>query len=180
MQMQRFHYEVKAEVTLTGRDLAVLEYHAKRHYDGTCREFFDAPQALSEVRGKFFPSSSDGQGGLWLGEFRWCDFQARFGDDPSVPYTEEHLRHPSENPDLAITVTVSSRTLDLCCKILERLGFGTCSDSPETRALLEKIGASGQRMSTLAGELRDQMVDVFHRLGDEWGGLNSAEDMRCA
>lgn len=178
MQMQQFQYEVKAEVTLTGRDLAVLEYHAKRHYDGVCRGFFDAPGFLSEVRGKFAPTSRDCEGGLWLGEFHWCDFHGRFGDDPEVPYVEGNLRHPSENPDLAITVVVSSRTLDLCCKILERLAPYT--DASEAAELLEKVGASGLEMGAVAGELRRQMNNVFGHLRDERDRLEREEETRCA
>lgn len=170
----QFSYKITADIALNGLDLAVLEYCAKHHYDGTCQAFFDPNETVTDSRGFTVTVSREREGNYWLNEWRWQDWKARFGEDKDAQYTEETCRHPSEHPEFEITVAVSGRTLDLCMKILERLGVD------ETWEFLEKF--TGHKMpeqekhiGAHAAQLRCQMLETFRAIEGEWMRLNRPE-----
>lgn len=161
MKSGRFHHTVKIEVELTGLDLTILEYHAKKHYDGACQRFFESAR---DVR------SRENDGYVWMNQWQWEDWKSRFGDVEGKMVEDGEYRHPSENPDLAVTVTVSSRNLDLCLKIIERLG---ADDSWTTVEYLTgiKMPPVEKKMSELVVPLRESLREAFDKIQREWKRL---------
>lgn len=165
MKFKRFRHEVRAQVELSGLDLVVLECHAKQHYDGACRRFFEGAR---EVRG------AENDGYVWLGKWQWEDWTRRFGDDPEAQYTSETTRHPSEDLEFAVVVEASSRTLNLCMKILERLA------AEDTWALVEeltgrKMPPIEKKMSELVVPLRASLKEAFNRIQEETRRLDEEQ-----
>lgn len=168
MKSGRFFHKVEIELELTGLDLVVLEYHAKQHYDGSCQRFFTQSK---EMR------TPDREGYLWLEDWKWQEWQSRHVGDGSAQYTEEARRRPEENLEFAATVTVSSRSLDLCMKILERLGHD------ENWALIgELMGREmpeiEEKMSVLVLPLRYGLKDAFSKIQEEWKRLEATQKAR--
>jgi hypothetical protein len=164
----KFKYEVKAEIEFTGQDLLVLEYHSKRHYDGACQRFFaEAPHYRDTV---------DHEGCYWLREWQWQEWKSRNPDaENAAEYTEESQRRPEENLEFAVTVTVSSRSMDLCLKIIERLG------SAESWKLIgELMGREmpqiEQTMALMVVPLRLKLRTTFRAIQTEWNRLDEAQN----
>jgi len=172
MNHGRFHHKVTADITFTGRDLVVLEYYAKKHYDRTCNMFFEGPETAVDSRGFTVNISKERDGRYWLNEWQWQDWKARFDhlEDKQIDYDE--YRHPSENPEFGVTVEVSSRTLDLCMKILERLGIDDTWDLLE-RMTGKKMPEQEKQMGQLARELSQQIRAAFHAIQHEWKRLDN-------
>jgi len=91
-----FEYDIRAILRFTARDLRVLRYYAERHYDHTCKTFFE----------------SGGRGNAWRWSFRRDDEDVDPFDKACPPDLE--CEFPS---------TGSIRELDLCLKILEGVEF---------------------------------------------------------
>lgn len=162
MKTGRFFHRVSIEIELTGLDLVILEYHAKQHYDGTCQRFFEPAHHPRDA-------NHDGYG--WLGEWQWRDWEARFADVDGKTIEPGEYRHPSENLDFAVKVRATSDALDLCMKIIERLG------ADETWEMVEKLTGKKmppieQKMGQLVPPLRASIKDAFFKIRDEWERLD--------
>ena len=163
MKSGRFYHKVEIELELTGLDLIILEYHAKRHYDGTCERFFTQP---TEMR----TPNREGYG--WLEDWRWQEWKSRNECNGSAQYTEETSCRPEQNLEFAATVKVSENSLDLCMKILERLG------ADENWALIKEMMGREmpeieQKMSTLVLPLRAGLREAFFKIQHEWKRLDA-------
>ena len=172
MKHGRFHHDVKASITFTGRDLVVLEYYSKKHYDRTCNMFFEEEETRTDSQGFSVTVSKERDGRYWFNEWRWQDWKARFGhiEDKKVDYDE--YRHPSEAPESGVTVEVGQRTLDLCMKILERLGIDDNWELIE-KMTGKKMPEQEKQMGELARELSQQIRTAFHAIGGEWKRLDN-------
>lgn len=164
MKTGRFHHSVSIEVEFTGLDLVILEYHAKQHYDGTCNRFFECAD---------YPGQKENDGYVWLSRWQYHDWRERFGHIEGKKIEDGEMRHPSENLELTVTEVVKPRTLDLCMKIIERLG------ADDTWEMVSKVFGKEmppieQKMSVLVLPLRMKIKEAFFQIQDEWKRLDDA------
>lgn len=164
MKTGRFYHQVEIEVEFTGLDLLVLEYHARQHYDRTCKKFFEPDR---NMRG-------ENDGCIWKAHWQFKDWKERFGDDPDKKVEPGEMRDFSENLELTVVEKVSSRTLDLCMKILERLGY---EESWEMVAEIfgKEMPPIEKQMGELARELSEKIRGAFFAIQEEWRRLDSEE-----
>jgi len=112
MKFDGFFYQVQAQVTLTGKDLADLYEVASSHYDHKCRAMATPPAA--------------GETNVRVSETAWWIYRemelfcSRYNIlPPAPPAPGDYLERCRNNPKLTTDVTMSWGVLDTLCKILE-------------------------------------------------------------
>jgi hypothetical protein len=113
---------------------------------------YHASQHYDHTCKRFFEHGNRGYG--WVSEFRWKNDE----------------KEPADAPSGTVVLEVSSRELDLCAKIIERLGYD------ETRAMMKdvfgiEVAADGE-MAERATALRGNIREAFNRIQQEWKRLD--------
>lgn len=118
---------------------------------------YHASQHYDHTCRSFFERGNTGYG--WIGQFRWKNGE----------------KEPADAPEGTVDLEVSSRELDLCMKIVERLGY------EEGYAMLKEIlgqemPEGAQEMGVLAANLRARIKEVFYKIHDEWRRLDKEQE----